>query len=81
MATWKCARCSTVNDESGISCKTCGLMRGSVVIQGAPDGPIGTESIPVERPTPDARPATPVPWTPDAPAVSDAPPPPRHDGR
>jgi hypothetical protein len=71
MAGWKCARCSTVNDESGISCSRCGLMRGSVVIQGPPDGPIGTESIPVERPTPDARPATQVPWTPDAPGAAD----------
>lgn len=71
MAGWKCARCSTVNDESGISCSSCGLMRGSVVIQGAPDGPIGTESIPVERPTPDAPSATQVPWTPDAPGAAD----------
>lgn len=67
MAGWKCARCSTVNDKSGISCSNCRLMRGSVVIARAPDGPIGTESIPVARPTPDAAPTTPVPWPPDAP--------------
>ncbi len=73
MASWKCARCSTMNDESGISCKTCGLMRGSVVIHGAQDGPIGTESIPVARPTPDAAPTTPVPWTPDPPPAAQAP--------
>ena len=71
MAGWKCARCSTVNDESGISCSNCGLMRGSVVIQGRPGGPIGTESIPVERPTPDAPPAA-APWTPDPPPATDA---------
>jgi hypothetical protein len=72
MAGWKCARCSTVNDESGISCTNCGLMRGSVVIQGAPDGPIGTEAIPVARPTSDAPPAQ-APWAPDARPASEAP--------
>lgn len=74
MAGWKCARCSTVNDESGISCTNCGLMRGSVVIGGTSDGPIGTESIPIQRPAPEARPAAETPWTPDAPRAMDAPP-------
>ena len=73
MAGWKCARCSTVNDESGISCSKCGLMRGSVVIQGTSDGPIGTESIPVERPTPVAPAAAQAPGGPDAPRAADAP--------
>ena len=68
MARWKCARCSTVNDESGISCSNCGLMRGSVVIGAATDGPIGTESIPIQRPAPE------TPWTPDVPGAGSAPP-------
>jgi hypothetical protein len=73
MASWKCARCSTMNDESGISCSKCGLMRGSVVIQGAPDGPIGTESIPVERTVPGAPQAADGPRAQDAPRPADAP--------
>jgi hypothetical protein len=29
---WKCARCSTQNDETTITCSNCGLLRGSAVI-------------------------------------------------
>lgn len=71
MAGWTCARCSTVNEESGTSCSSCGLMRGSVVAD-VPRGPIGTESILVDRPTPQApRPAdgtgpAAAPWVPNA---------------
>jgi hypothetical protein len=64
-----------MNDESAISCSNCGLMRGSVVIQGASDGPIGTESIPLDRPAPGpSAPATsPAPATPTAQNAPDAP--------
>jgi hypothetical protein len=29
---WKCARCSTANDEGAITCTSCGLIRGGVVV-------------------------------------------------
>jgi hypothetical protein len=29
--SWKCARCSMVNDEAAITCSSCGLIRGGVV--------------------------------------------------
>jgi Septum formation len=29
---WKCARCSTTNDDAAITCSECGLLRGSAVI-------------------------------------------------
>jgi hypothetical protein len=29
---WKCARCSTANDDAAITCSKCGLLRGSAVI-------------------------------------------------
>jgi len=29
---WKCARCSTANDDQAITCSKCGLLRGSAVI-------------------------------------------------
>jgi membrane protease subunit (stomatin/prohibitin family) len=28
---WKCARCSTSNDDAVLSCSGCGMIRGSVV--------------------------------------------------
>jgi hypothetical protein len=37
--TWKCPRCSTVNDESSITCTSCGLLQGSVFVPSALDGP------------------------------------------
>jgi Septum formation len=29
---WKCARCSTANDDGSITCSSCGLLRGSAVL-------------------------------------------------
>jgi len=37
--SWKCPRCSTVNDESSITCTSCGLLQGSVFVPSALDGP------------------------------------------
>jgi hypothetical protein len=34
---WKCPRCSTVNDESSITCTSCGLLQGSVFVRSALD--------------------------------------------
>ena len=33
--TWKCARCSTVNPETRLTCTNCGLIQGSVVVPGS----------------------------------------------
>ena len=30
---WKCARCAADNDETAVSCASCGLIRGGVVVQ------------------------------------------------
>ncbi|MFN8630724.1 MAG: septum formation family protein [Chloroflexota bacterium] len=30
--SWTCARCSAQNDEAAVSCATCGLIRGGVVV-------------------------------------------------
>ena len=37
--SWKCPRCSTVNDESSITCTSCGLLQGSVFVPTAWDEP------------------------------------------
>jgi hypothetical protein len=33
---WKCARCSTLNDEGTLSCSNCRMIRGAVVPEGSP---------------------------------------------
>ena len=37
--SWKCPRCSTVNDDSSITCTSCGLLQGSVFVPTAWDEP------------------------------------------
>ena len=37
--SWKCPRCSTVNDESSITCTRCGLLQGSVFVPTTWDEP------------------------------------------
>jgi hypothetical protein len=44
---WKCSRCSTVNDESGVTCRGCGLIRGSAVLPTVSDAPPTPGSTPV----------------------------------
>jgi hypothetical protein len=51
---WKCARCSTENDEGVLTCSNCRMIRGGVVVP-------GSFSQPAERPAPswpNAEPAT-----------------------
>ena len=69
---WKCARCSAANDEGAITCSTCGLIRGGVVVAGSYTPPptsvpppameAGTGIAPVETPSGlDWRPAPAAP--------------------
>jgi hypothetical protein len=54
---WKCARCSTANDDGAITCSKCGLLRGSAVIPtsfGPSPGPTpGWQAPGWQAPTPD----------------------------
>lgn len=63
---WKCARCSTENDEGVLTCSNCRMIRGAVVVP-------GTFNAPVPGPVVAAGPASaPVP-EPDRPAAADPP--------
>jgi hypothetical protein len=47
---WKCARCSTQNDQASITCSSCGLLRGSAVIPSS-YGPSPGWQTPVQDPS------------------------------
>lgn len=51
---WKCARCSTLNNEAAINCSNCRLIRGGVVPAGLytayPAAPTLAEGVEVEAP-------------------------------
>jgi hypothetical protein len=52
---WKCARCSTKNDEGTLTCSNCRMIRGAVVVPGTftayPDPP-GPDAVPPAGPSP-----------------------------
>jgi hypothetical protein len=48
---WKCARCSTENADTRITCSKCGLLRGSAVIPTASDPSPGWQAPGQDRPT------------------------------
>jgi hypothetical protein len=47
--SWKCPRCSTVNEDSSITCTSCGLLQGSVFVRSALDQPPPAVSAPPAR--------------------------------
>jgi hypothetical protein len=64
---WKCARCSTENDEGVLTCSNCRMIRGGVVVPGSfsqpapdpmPGWPATTATLPPSEvgPRPDASP-------------------------
>jgi hypothetical protein len=71
---WKCARCSTKNDEGTLTCTNCRMIRGAVVVPGtfnaspdappvAPAAPIASEaSVASEAPVAPSPPSDPLYW-------------------
>jgi hypothetical protein len=71
---WTCGRCAAENEESAVSCRSCGLIRGGVIAAPNPIAPLPPSAQP---PTPQPSAGTRPNWAaPASSATAGAPPPP-----